>query len=213
MTDQQPRATRDGITWDVGSRPPSAPATKPAGPPSPPTVPPKTSIASPEPTKRRRRWGWIIIAAVLAVLIAWSVYDRLTAPDGSTPPATSTGSAAGSTDAEKVAVTYYTAVLAVNADVACPLSADEASCRRVRAASDPIVTSQAPKALESARVQGTGGTATAVAIEYTVKGQDHPIRVVLFVREDDRKVIGQTVIGSDDQGKSLQQLYQEEGGQ
>lgn len=216
MTDQQPRATRDGITWDVGGRPPTAPAAKPAGPPSPPTVPPKTSAAGAEPTKKRRRWAWIIIAAVLAALIAWSVYDHLTAPDGSTPSSTSRGTSTANTAGANVALKYLTASLANHPDTACPLAADEASCRRVAAVSTAFETSEAPHVVQAEHVSrgglaGDADTATGVLIQFTIKDQANPQREVVFVRDGDLKVLDTESVGHDDAGKSLQQLFEEAG--
>lgn len=203
--------TPDSPAEDEAHAPPeSARSTAPADETGTGTTP------SAAPAKRRR-WGLIALGVLLAVLIVWIIANRLTAGGDSTPTIAQTTTTAGpqASEAETTAIEYRSLMLQAETDKACGMRVEQDLCLRVSGSAEPLTASQAPNVVQSAEVSrpsaaGSGDeSATAVLIEFTIQDQPNAQREVVFVRSSDSKVIGTEGVGSEDAGKTLQQLFEE----
>lgn len=164
-----------------------------------------------------RRRTLIAVTVVAVVLIGWMVADRLLDQTGGLGPV-ETGSHstnADTTDAEKVALKYETAVLAGETKSACSFEEDPAYCERIMGKDAPVLeTSAAPKVVKAEPVQLTNGqtgdetSGTAVLVEFTIKDQPGAQREAVFVI--DSQVVGTENVGSEDADSTLQDLFEED---
>lgn len=163
-----------------------------------------------------RRRTLIAVAVVAVVLVGWMVADRLLDQTGGLGPVEGSHSTnADTTDAEKVALKYETAVLAGETKSACSFEEDPAYCERIMGTNAPVLeTSAAPKVVKAEAVQLTNGqtgdetSGTAVLVEFTIKDQPGAQREAVFVI--DSKVVGTENVGSEDADSTLQDLFEED---
>lgn len=227
--EQKPKVTEHGLVWSKPEQEPETTHTpdhsaedEAHGPPesarsSAPAEGTDTGASATAAPVKRRRWGLIAVGILLAVLVAWIITNRLTAGDDSTPTIAQTTTAAGpqASKAETIAVEYETAILAGQTEKACSYEVDPSYCARILGSAEPLTATQAPHVVQSAEVSrpsaaGSGDeTATAVLIEFTIQDQPNAQREVVFVRSSDAKVVGTEGVGSEDAGKTLQQLFEE----
>lgn len=229
---EKPKITEDGgIVWErvPNETEPQSEATTP-GESQRPEAEDATSSQEPEtdapaappqrPVKKKRTRRPVLVAlgVLVALLVAWTAYDRLTATDGGEPPTvgeSSTASGEEAREAETTAVNYETAILAGQTEKACGYEADAESCARILGSAEPLTASAPPTVVQSgevARPGEAGGeeeTATAVLVEFTIEDQPNAQREVVFVRSSDGKIIGTEGVGSADAGKTLQALFEE----
>lgn len=204
MSDQKPKATRDGLTWTNDDDAIERPADRP--------VPGATS----KPPRHRGRLGkvlMIVLAVAVAGLLVWTLMERITAPEPAQIPTGSGAAKPQGTEAEKVALRYENGWKNLDTTV-CSLDAKPDVCESVMKVGIEFETSEAPHVIESAAVSRGGGVtgtekATAVLMQFTVEGQSNAQRVIRFVRDGDLKIVDSENIGSDDAGKTFQQLFEE----
>lgn len=204
MSDQKPKATRDGLTWTNDDDAIERPADRP--------VPGATSKLP----RHRGRLGkvlMIVLAAAVAGLLVWTLMERITAPEPAPIPTGSGAAKPQGTEAEKVALRYENGWKNLDTTV-CVLDVDPSGCERVMKVGVKFTMSEAPHVIESAPVRRGGGVtgeekATAVLMQFTIQGQSSAQRVISFVRDGDLKIVDSENVGSSDAGKTFQQLFEE----
>lgn len=189
------------------------------------TADPTATDLDPEVSKRaggqnRRKRTIAILAGLVVLLGAWTVYDRVRAPDPETPPTTTStptgtpSSAGGEALAQDTAVTtalnYTILSYAGKWPAACQLRTDQATCLKVsaQAPTRPLLTPAEVLKTEDYPATGVAGQPyTGVLVSADFTGATSPALLAYLVNQQGL-IAGKETVSSTDSTLSLRQILE-----